>query len=107
MIVPAERFLRVGPLDPGYFMYWEDADWCRRAHNQGLRVRYEPALCVRHTAGSSARTRPLLSIWAFHVSAFRYYRIHADASVWRLSFASVALAARGLFRLARQGVSPR
>ncbi|HEX5224569.1 MAG TPA: glycosyltransferase family 2 protein, partial [Solirubrobacteraceae bacterium] len=28
LIVPAARMAEVGPLDEGYFMYWEDADWC-------------------------------------------------------------------------------
>jgi len=101
MIVPAERFSEIGPLDPGYFMYWEDADWCQRAHNAGLRVRFEPALRVRHAQGTSARSEPLLSIWAFHRSALRYYRIHADPPSWKLALAGFALAVRGAFRLAR------
>lgn len=38
LIAPLEIFERVGELDEGYFMYWEDADWCRRAHALGLRI---------------------------------------------------------------------
>ena len=57
MIVPAERFASVGPLDEGYFMYWEDADWCFRARARGSSVIYDPSLVVTHHQGSSSRDR--------------------------------------------------
>ena len=54
-------------------MYWEDADWCRRARDLGLSVIYDPALVVRHQQGTSSRERPLATTVAFHRSALRYW----------------------------------
>lgn len=77
MIIPASRWTAVGPMDEQYFLYWEDADWCRRARDAGLHVVYEPGVVVHHRQGSSSQSRPYASILAFHLSAFRYYRTHS------------------------------
>ena len=41
----------VGPLDPLLFLYWEEADFCRRARFHGWRVVLVPAALARHYAG--------------------------------------------------------
>jgi N-acetylglucosaminyl-diphospho-decaprenol L-rhamnosyltransferase len=90
LIVPAERFRSVGMLDEGYFMYWEDADWCFRARAAGFSVLYDPALVVIHRQGSSSRHRAAATTVWFHRSALRYWRLHVARS--RLSTAAVAAA---------------
>ena len=100
LIAPADRFRLVGPLDERYFMYWEDADWCRRAHDRGLLVRYEPALVVHHHQGSSARSRPVATTIAFHRSALRYWRKHEAHGRADLVLAAAALSARCCLKLA-------
>ena len=104
LIAPAARLAEVGPLDEGYFMYWEDADWCRRAHVLGLGVLYEPALVVRHAQGSSSRERPVAATIAFHRSALRYWRKHVARSRLSVAAAAVALAARCLVKLIAVGL---
>jgi GT2 family glycosyltransferase len=44
----------VGPLDPYYFMYSEETDFCRRARYQGWKVLLVPNALVRHYAGGSS-----------------------------------------------------
>jgi N-acetylglucosaminyl-diphospho-decaprenol L-rhamnosyltransferase len=44
----------VGLLDEGYFMYFEDADYCRSAKRAGFRVVHEPAGRVVHLRGKSS-----------------------------------------------------
>jgi len=83
MIAPSERWGAVGPFDETYFMYWEDADWCRRAHDRGLRISYEPSLRVHHSQGASSSYRPLATIVFFHRSAWRYHRTHAQSGLVR------------------------
>ncbi len=39
---------RVGVLDEGYPMAYEDVDWCLRAWEEGLEVRYEPLAEITH-----------------------------------------------------------
>jgi N-acetylglucosaminyl-diphospho-decaprenol L-rhamnosyltransferase len=67
----------IGPLDERFFMYFEDADLCRRAREAGWSVYYLPHVEVVHTAGGSTRSRPR-AIWRLHKSAFLYHRKHGD-----------------------------
>lgn len=100
LIAPAERFRRVGELDPGYWMYWEDADWCRRAAGMGLRVEYRPELVVVHHQGASSSSSPRRTLVAFHRSAARYYRLHVARSRLEARAAACALLARLAIKLA-------
>ncbi len=105
MIVPVERVKRVGVFDEGYFMYWEDADWCRRARDLGLVISYEPSLEVIHRQGSSSAHRPFATNIAFHRSAWRYYDRHVASSRLASGFAAVALGARALVKVVALAVS--
>lgn len=74
MLVHRRAFEDVGGFDEAYWMYWEDADLCRRLRSAGWRS----LLCVdavaRHSTGSSGRSAR--TVEAFHASAARYYRLH-------------------------------
>lgn len=72
-------FERLGGLDERFFMYWEDADYCRRAGALGYACHYVPTSAVRHTGGASSAHSVVPSIRAFHRSAFRLYWKHAGA----------------------------
>ncbi len=52
-----ECYRDIGGFDPLYFMYWEDAEYCRRARFLGWRVVMVPGSRVRHYAGGSASTK--------------------------------------------------
>jgi hypothetical protein len=64
-----------GLMDEGFFMYFEDADLCRRAREAGWRVYYLPQVEVLHHTGASTRAKPR-AIWHLHKSAFLYHRKH-------------------------------
>jgi GT2 family glycosyltransferase len=64
-------------MDEGFFLYWEDADFCRRVARAGWRTVYVPAVQVRHTGGRSSRHASAASLRAFHRSAFRLFWKHA------------------------------
>jgi len=44
----------IGMMDEEYFMYFEDADYCRRARKQGWKVLRWPAARVTHLEGGSS-----------------------------------------------------
>ena len=48
MLVKTEAIRRTGLIDPRYFMYYEEADWCRRMAQAGYKVLYVPQSRVRH-----------------------------------------------------------
>lgn len=76
MLIRRTAFLQVGGFDERYFLYWEDADLCRRLGQKGYTTRYVPAATVTHTGGGSSRTARPLAIRAFHRSAYLYYATH-------------------------------
>ena len=47
-------FEKVGGFDERFFLYFEDADLCRRAARAGMAVRYVPAAIVPHIGGASS-----------------------------------------------------
>ncbi len=76
MLARTEGLRAVGGFDQRYFLYWEDADLCRRLRNAGSHVRYVPSATAVHRVGHSSRTARASSIKAFHASAYLYYVTH-------------------------------
>lgn len=106
MLIRRPMFDLVGGFDPRYFLYWEDADLCRRLWTRGFSTRYVPPARVTHDGGASARTDSGRAARAFHASAYRYYATHVVPSPWHpmrwLAFA--ALTARGVWRMWRHSL---
>jgi len=80
MMIRRDLFEAVGGMDEGFFLYWEDADFCRRVSRAGWRTMYCPTVGARHTGGRSSRHASDASLLAFHRSAFRLFWKHASAS---------------------------
>ena len=53
MLVPRRVIEEVGALDEGFFLFWEDADWCHRIKDAGYAVWCVPAARVVHHEGGS------------------------------------------------------
>ncbi len=103
VLVRRDAMNAVGGFDEGYFLYWEDADLCRRLRARGYHVRYVPAVTAIHRVGHSSRTVQVSSIRAFHARAYRYYATHVATSPLdpRRPLARVLLAARQWLALRR------
>lgn len=76
MLARTDGLRAVGGFDERYFLYWEDADLCRRLRLAGSHVRYVPSATAVHRVGHSSRTARASSIKAFHASAYLYYVTH-------------------------------
>ena len=76
MLVRRDALASVGGFDERYFMYWEDADLCRRLRDRGYTILYVPGSSAVHQVGQSSRTARASSIRAFHDSAYLYYATH-------------------------------
>ena len=101
MLIRSASLRAVGGFDEQYFLYWEDADVCRRLRSRGYDIRYVPAAAAVHTVGRSSRTARAASIRAFHASAYRYYATHVAPHPWdpRRSLARALLTARCWLKL--------
>ncbi len=100
MLARRSALERVRGFDERYFLYWEDADLCRRLRGEGYRIRYVPTATAVHRVGHSSRVVRSSAIRAFHESAYLYYSTHVatTASPKRLA-AKVLLAARCWLKL--------
>jgi GT2 family glycosyltransferase len=98
MMVRRDAFVGVDGMDEQFFLYWEDADLCRRLKKAGWSTYYNPAMSVTHLTGRSSRHAHVASLIAFHESAYRYYRKHG--SRWLAPLAFVGLQARLRLKLA-------
>jgi len=114
MLVRRSAFEEVGGFDPRYFLYWEDADLCRRLRARGYEIRYVPGATAVHQVGHSSRTARAASIRAFHESAYLYYATHVAPGRLnpKRAIARVLLTARCWWRLRsvstdRGGAQPR
>jgi GT2 family glycosyltransferase len=100
MLVRREAFDAVGGFDEGFFLYWEDADFCRRAAAAGWNTLYAPVEEVVHYTAGTSRFAPIRSLWAFHQSALRYYWKHGSWAARMVApFVAAGLAGRFLLRL--------
>lgn len=68
MLVSASALREVGLLDPDYFIWFEDVDWCYRARRAGYTLVVLPWVRVRHEGGASFRP------WSLQARAAQFYR---------------------------------
>jgi GT2 family glycosyltransferase len=80
MVIRRRAIERVGPLDERFFLYWEDADWCRRMWDAGWKVVYYPQASVEHFVGGSSQRSRFRSTVEFHKSAYRLFAKHAKGA---------------------------
>jgi len=76
MLARRDALAIVKGFDERYFLYWEDADLCRRLRTHGYHVRFVPGATAIHRVGQSSRTAKRASLRAFHDSAYLYYATH-------------------------------
>ena len=73
MMVRRKAILDTGLMDERFFMYWEDADWCRRMWQNGWKVVYFPGPSIVHYIGGSSESNILRSVTEFHKSVYRFF----------------------------------
>lgn len=85
IVVRRKAVEAVGLMDERFFMYWEDADWCRRMWKKGWKVVYFLPARVVHHVGASSSTRPVRSLYQFHKSSYKLFNKHARVALRILS----------------------
>lgn len=100
MLARRDALHAVHGFDERYFLYWEDADLCRRLRARGYQVRYVPNATAVHRVGQSSRSARAAAIQAFHESAYLYYATHvAPRSSLKRYVAHALLSARCWWQL--------
>ncbi|MGY1943938.1 glycosyltransferase family 2 protein [Nocardia asiatica] len=109
MMIRREAFEAVGGFDAGYFMYFEETDFCLRLNRAGWRVVFDPAATIMHKVGGSTKSAPYRKIINHHKSALRFFRHRNQGSPWIVLTPVVAvfLAARAAVSLAGVALEQR
>lgn len=71
---------QIGGLDEGFFLYFEDVDWCRRMREAGWRVVYNPTVQVVHLGGQSQPARRVAN--RCYGESLRYYYRRYYGPLW-------------------------
>ena len=106
LLLRRAAFDEVGGFDPGYFMYFEDLDLCRRLADAGWQSVYVPSAVVEHTGAHSTKRNRAAMLRAHHASAYRYLSGRYGGFRWapvRLAL-RVGLAARYRLSLLIRGL---
>lgn len=81
MLISRQAIDEVGLMDPRFFMYMEDVDWCRRFWEKGFSVVYYPLAQMHHYHGkASAKGGLIYSLlfnrltWVHISSAITYFK---------------------------------
>ena len=82
MFICRQVFLTIGLFDPEYFMYYEDADFCRRAVKAGFSIACVPAARMWHKVSSSTRGDVSLKFYWRTRSRVRFYCQHYSLLAW-------------------------
>ncbi len=79
-ILLRDRMVRaIGPMDEGYFLYFEDAEYCLRAARAGWRVQQAPQAVMVHFRGGSGPVKALAQVRKrlpgyYYASRTRFFR---------------------------------
>ena len=75
MLVTSKVIENVGILDPDYFLYWEETDWCYRIRSSGFKIVYVPEAKIWHKIGTSSGS--CLSFYYFSRNLFLFMKKNA------------------------------
>ncbi|MGD1882785.1 MAG: glycosyltransferase family 2 protein [Paracoccaceae bacterium] len=59
ILLRGEMVAQLGPMDEGYFLYYEDAEYCLRARRAGWGIAYAPAARAVHFRGGSGPVKAM------------------------------------------------
>jgi GT2 family glycosyltransferase len=76
LLVRRSVYEQVGGLDPDFFAYYEDVDWCKRIGDRGWRICYVPQAQVMHHWQGTSRQVSTLAYRAGQDSLRFYFRKH-------------------------------
>ena len=104
MLVPRAVLDKVGPLDDAFFVYAEEADWCRRIRKAGWRCVFAPVAQIVHLDGGSKSTAQIRSRMYVQMqkSHMIYVRKHGGLPAYlaaKAMFMASALLRLGVFGL--------
>ena len=87
ILLRAEMVYQIGPMDEGYFLYFEDVEFCWRARQAGWNIRYVPEARAIHFRGGSGPVKALvkakkrLPLYYYASRTRIFYQIHGTGGL--------------------------
>lgn len=66
-------FEKLGYFDEKFFIWFEEVDYCKRAHKAGIQLRYLPTASILHHSGASFKKHKILRKQLFFNASLLYY----------------------------------
>lgn len=85
MLVRREVLEAIGLFDTRYFMYFEDADFCRRARDAGYEIWCAPEAKMWHKVSLSAQKIQAVTQYAQSWGRVQFYKKHLRGFSWLLA----------------------
>jgi len=82
MMISRRVLEQVGPMDEGFFLYYEELDWCERIRQAGFSVWVEPRDRVYHK--ESLTVAKLGSLKTYYLNRNRVWFMRRNFGGWRL-----------------------
>jgi GT2 family glycosyltransferase len=99
LLISRQALESVGLLDEGFFMYWEDADFCFRLRRANWQISVAGGSKVWHKQNASVGEKSARLDTYFNASAARFFRKHAPLPQYSLwAGVSMRIAKRVLVR---------
>lgn len=84
LMVKREVMEKVGMLDEGFFMLFEEVDWCFRIIKAGYEIWFTPTAQVTHHYGQSIKQVKVPMILSSHRGLYRFWHKHYRGERWYL-----------------------
>jgi len=82
---------QVGMIDPRYFYFWEETEWCMRASKAGWRIVHEPRAMLWHKGVQrDYRPKPHVTYYATRNRLLTLAKHHAPVFVWAMAWLQIA-----------------
>jgi O-antigen biosynthesis protein len=78
MAVTRPLLERIGLMDEGYFLYYEEVDFCRRARQAGFRVVYVPGATAMHDESALSKRGSPAYLEQMHSGRWRFLLKHEE-----------------------------
>lgn len=91
LLVRASVFSMIGLFDTSYFMFYEDADFCRRVRDAGLKIVRVGQSIIRHKSSLSVKKDPGMMIFYRARNRSRFYKKYRHGPHPLLTFFTLSL----------------
>ena len=84
LFIPRWQWVRVGPWPADFFLYYEDAAYCHRAHRLGLPLALLERSILHERGTTTGRRSPLTVFYGVRNRLLLHHELHPEAGLARL-----------------------